>query len=593
MGALAKIRKEGRKWVVYNEDETKRLGEYDTKEEAEKRLREVEYFKHNGQAAQAARRARYLSAGYLALAPKAFGQEYEIKLALESGEPEPFDRVGEVAVIRISGPLEQHPNWCWQDYETIRACAEAAFASSARAVALRINSPGGAAAGCVELSRALRAMSEDSQKPLGVFVDGMAASAAYVLAASATPGRLAAPPTSTVASLAVYEAMIDQTAADAAIGVKFVFVTSTGADLKLTGNPHVAATDAQKAHVQEQVDLLADHLDALVSDMRGLTPDGVRALRGATLLASQGVDKGLVDVVSDWTAFMAKLQTAEGLTMTTPQAKAAKAEDEKKSPFESAIEALTEAAKADDETGTAAKKMLADHYKALHKAAEGGEDDEKAKADEADGDGGEKPNEKPGDDKAKAEEDEKPKRAAAEEEERKAQARASAGPSFDVARELQELKASLAARDARDAKAAEDAKRAELLASRPDFSDAQRKTLATVPLKAVEDAVKNWPRINVRPGAAAAAAVPGATPGASDAAAPGIHADQQALLDRLDRQGMRAEKARSEGSNFYLSFMTPEAAAKRAAEMREQGLSPEGASQGAPRIPTRGFQTAK
>jgi hypothetical protein len=41
------IRKVGSKWVVYSEG-GKRLGEYDTKEEAEKRLRQVEYYKNAG-----------------------------------------------------------------------------------------------------------------------------------------------------------------------------------------------------------------------------------------------------------------------------------------------------------------------------------------------------------------------------------------------------------------------------------------------------------------------------------------------------------------------------------------------------------------
>jgi hypothetical protein len=41
------IRKVGSKWVVYSEG-GKRLGEYATKAEAEKRLRQIEYYKHNG-----------------------------------------------------------------------------------------------------------------------------------------------------------------------------------------------------------------------------------------------------------------------------------------------------------------------------------------------------------------------------------------------------------------------------------------------------------------------------------------------------------------------------------------------------------------
>lgn len=42
------IEHRGDKWVVLNHDRTKELGEYDSKEAAEKRLRQIEYFKYNG-----------------------------------------------------------------------------------------------------------------------------------------------------------------------------------------------------------------------------------------------------------------------------------------------------------------------------------------------------------------------------------------------------------------------------------------------------------------------------------------------------------------------------------------------------------------
>ena len=51
VSAEKEIRHEGDKWVVYSEDGTKKLGEYDTEEEAKKRLRQIEYFKHQNKAA--------------------------------------------------------------------------------------------------------------------------------------------------------------------------------------------------------------------------------------------------------------------------------------------------------------------------------------------------------------------------------------------------------------------------------------------------------------------------------------------------------------------------------------------------------------
>lgn len=42
------IKKEGSKYVLYSHDYSKKLGEYNTKEEALKRLHQIEYFKHLG-----------------------------------------------------------------------------------------------------------------------------------------------------------------------------------------------------------------------------------------------------------------------------------------------------------------------------------------------------------------------------------------------------------------------------------------------------------------------------------------------------------------------------------------------------------------
>lgn len=41
------IRKKGSKWVIYSKDGDKKLGTYDTKSAAQKRLGQIEYFKHN------------------------------------------------------------------------------------------------------------------------------------------------------------------------------------------------------------------------------------------------------------------------------------------------------------------------------------------------------------------------------------------------------------------------------------------------------------------------------------------------------------------------------------------------------------------
>lgn len=501
------------------------------------------------------RRARYITPGFLALAPKAFGMEFEIAGGVA---PKPFEEEGKVAVITICGPLEQHPTWFWQDYETLQTQAEAAFANpTTTAVALKINSPGGSAAGCFELARALRAMSETSKKTLGVFVDGMAASAAYAIASAATPGFLHAPATSTVASLAVYEMMVDQTASDQMMGLKFLFVPSTGADLKLTGNSHITPSGEMVAHTQGQVDLLTDYFYGLVEEMRGVPQETIRALRGASLLASQGLVNGLVDAVGDWAGFLTSLESSKGTQQMAAQAKA-------KSPFDDAMAALAEAAKSDDEeVAKKAKKMLAAHY--AEETPEGGEPE---------GD----PKPEPAGTSAEETDEEKKAKAEADEEAKKAKAAAAKTGALALASNDVALAAQVHALTVKIAQQEESTARATLLATRPDFSAEVKKTLATASLSVLEHAVKTWPRVNVTPGAAANAAIPGVTPGAADQAGmAGMRADQMALLDRLDRKGSSPAQAKMDGASLILDAnMSPDAARARVEAMQKQGLVPKG-----------------
>ena len=505
-------------------------------------------------------RQRYLQAGFLALSPKAFGQEFEVK-----SDPPPFEECGSVAVIHICTPLEQHPNPCWQDYETLRSQAEQAFASPCRAVALCINSPGGAASGCFELARALRAMSETSRKPLGVFIDGMACSAAYAIACAATAG-IYAPQTSTVGSLAVYEMLVDQTAQDHMMGLRFLFVPSSGADLKLTGNGHIVPTDEQVAHTQGQVDLLTDYFYSLVEEMRGIPQADIRELRGAALLATQGLTRGLVDTISDWRGFLSATES-KGITGMTIQAKAAKseAEPEKSDPMDEAIKALHALAFGEDEDKAGkARKALRMIYSEDKK--DGGAEDEPEKAE---GESDEKPKADTGEYSPKAEDKKEEPKAEDKKEEPKmeaAQARASTSSNeVDLAKRLHALEAERASEK-------ESARRAELFAKRPDFSAEVRRSLAKAPVSVLEDAVANWPRVNVTPQAAASAATPGTEPGLTDGARPGIDAAHSALLDRMGKRGPQAAQARVEGSSLVLDHMSIEAAVARVKELAAQGV---------------------
>ena len=504
-------------------------------------------------------RAKFTPSGLLAITLAAFGEEFDVK-----GPMQPVERVGAVGVVGICGPLLEHPNPDWDDYDSIQQRAQVAFLDpEVQVVALRINSPGGAAAGCIELARALRDMSEETRRGIAVFVDGMAASAAYAIASCATLG-IFSPPTSTVGSMAVYKTQVDQTALDRAMGLKFEFIASDGADLKLAGNPHIAMTDEVRVHEQEKVNLMTDLFYSLVEEMRGISRAQSTALRGAALLASQGLENGLVNELKAYGAFLSDLQTPLGRKPTNMPPKTSTAAQAKASDKE--WEALRTLAESDDESKRKmARKMLATM---LGEGGEGGEgggsDPEKDKKDE--------------EARAKAEQDKKDEEAKAaaakQDEEAKAKALADAG-TLAVAQELQTVKAELAteraarvASEQATAVAKAEAQKTTLLASRPDFSDALRATLAKLPLADIQAAVKDLPRVHAGPRAAAAATLTPPTRGAEATVATAVLSErQQSVLDGLRRKPRTASAEHGSDGSLTLHLLTPEAAQARLEEL--------------------------
>lgn len=490
-----------------------------------------------------ARRTRYSRHGTLAIDPKAWG----IEIAERSEQADRgYTEEGDAAVVEIRGPLLSRAEGFWSlfcdDYPSILERARAAFGSGKARVILRIDSPGGDAPGCFEAARELRALSEEKGIPLVAYADRLCASAAYALACSAK--EIVAAPSADVGSIGVLEYRLDWTAQNAAMGVRIVVVTS--GEAKVDRHPDVPVTDEAIGRIQGHVDQFAQLFFDLVAEMRGGSVDDYRALKGDIFLGEAGTGAGLVDRVSAWGDLIAGGAGASGEDAMTTRAMS----------YEEALDAMKKCADGDDEDAKKAKKSL--------KAIEDGDkepDGDEGKAGDGDGDEDDKAKKA----KAAEEEDEKKK-------DEEAKAKALADNSVAMARELQELKAKDAARDARDAKAADDAKRAQLFAQRPDFSEAQKKTLASVPLATLEEAVKTWPRVNALPGSSAAAGT--AAPAEREARAeyvPNLTAKERELLAKSDAKTPTETQARRHGNALQMPrAMTKEAAAKRAEELEAE-----------------------
>lgn len=153
------------------------------------------------------------------------------------------------------------------------------------------DSPGGQVTGTADLADAVRALA--TLKPTVALVDGMAASAAYWVAAQA--GTIVATPASSLGSIGVYAAMFDISALLAKYGVKVEVFKNAAADLKAMGVPGVPLSESQRAHMQDRIEGIAADFHAAVLTMRPAVQ--ADTLRGQTFDARSSIARGLADTL--------------------------------------------------------------------------------------------------------------------------------------------------------------------------------------------------------------------------------------------------------------------------------------------------------
>lgn len=360
------------------------------------------------------------------------------------------------AVVDICGPLSQKPTYFTDSYESILCRVRAALESECDTLVLRIDSPGGDFSGSLETAECIRRLSAECGKKVVAFTDTKALSAGYALATAAS--EIVVTPSAFVGSIGVWAPLVDETAADKARGLKITIVPS--GSKKAARNPHMGITDETVSDLQVEVNAMAAMFYQAVASARSRDVDYIESLEGGEVFGEGAVAAGLADkVVLSWDDFLSSPSRAvantQGNTMSevykTLRAAADKGD----------VKALRALKAYDDNDG--------DEEKKAKKKAE--EDEEKAKA------------------KAKAEEEEKEKKAKAAEEDKKKDEMAKAQASGNEA-----LVAAVARIHALEVKAADDAARNKLLSSRPDFSDAVRKSLENAPLNLVKEACETWPR---------------------------------------------------------------------------------------------------
>ena len=208
--------------------------------------------------------------------------------------PTPYELHAGVAVLDVEGPIAQRGWFCIDGYDTLAANLNAALAdASVRSVLLRVNSPGGAAAGCFEWTREMRARVVASGKRVVAYADEMMCSGAYAVACVAD--EIVTPGSGYVGSVGVIASMRSWAKANEMEGLD-VRVIRSGVE-KADGHPDLPMDDAAVARAQADIDALAGMFFAWVGERRRMSADAVRALEAGVRMGAEAVAAGLADRV--------------------------------------------------------------------------------------------------------------------------------------------------------------------------------------------------------------------------------------------------------------------------------------------------------
>lgn len=239
------------------------------------------------------------------LVPRLDGESLQPK---SSAETRDYDVTPEgIAVIPVFGTLVRRTVGLEAQsglvsYTTIGQQLDMALSDpSVKAILLDVDSPGGEAGGVFDLADKIYAARKI--KPIWASVDEDAFSAAYAIAASAS--KLYVPRTGGVGSIGVIAVHLDQSQAEADVGLKYTAIYA-GAR-KNDMSPHEPLSDPARAALQTEVDRVYDLFAQTVSRGRRMPVEAVKATEAGLFFGEDGVAAGLVDKIGTFTDALADL----------------------------------------------------------------------------------------------------------------------------------------------------------------------------------------------------------------------------------------------------------------------------------------------
>jgi signal peptide peptidase SppA len=228
------------------------------------------------------------------MTPKFMGQSMPT-LAMATPTRDRQQNAANIAIIPVMGTLVRRGSYLnaasgLTSYAEIEAMFDAAVAdSTVKGIILEIDSPGGEAGGVFDLADKI--FNARAQKPIWAVANEEAYSAAYAIAAACE--KIYLPRTAGVGSVGVIAVHVDQSAFDAAEGIKYTPIFA--GDCKNDLSPHQPLTDPARLAVQAEVDRLYGIFATGVARGRKISVDAVKATEAALYFGESAVSAGLAD----------------------------------------------------------------------------------------------------------------------------------------------------------------------------------------------------------------------------------------------------------------------------------------------------------
>lgn len=214
-----------------------------------------------------------------------------------------------IAVINISGGLVNRPmpgasgpGPC--SYNALRDVFDAMLEDdSVSAIVLRIESPGGMASGCFDLTDHI--FESRGTKPIHALVDDYAFSAAFAIAAACD--RIWVSRTGGVGSVGVCCFHNDWSGANEKMGLKVSAIYA--GEHKIDFSPDFPLQEQAQSWLQEHVETDYRMFVDTVARYRGMDADAVRATEAGIYFGQAGLDIGFATDLGTWDDLMVHLQS--------------------------------------------------------------------------------------------------------------------------------------------------------------------------------------------------------------------------------------------------------------------------------------------